>query len=52
MAKIKTESKRWPPNVGINNRSVLYIRQIPKKLADGAGKVVYFEHLASLTPAS
>lgn len=52
MATIKIKRKRWPPNVGINNGNVRYRRQIPKDLAQVAGKTVYSEYLASLTPES
>jgi hypothetical protein len=52
MATIKTKRKRWPPNVGINNGNVRYRRQIPKDLGQVAGKTVYSEYLASLTPES
>lgn len=52
MARKKTGSKRWPPNVGVNNGNLRYRRQIPKDLVSIAGKSVYQEYLSTLTPES
>ncbi len=52
MARKKTGSKRWPPNIGVNNGNVRYRRQIPKDLSSIAGKKVYQEYLSTLTPES
>jgi len=52
MARKKTGSKRWPPNIGVNNGNVRYRRQIPKDLTSIAGKRVYQEYLTTLTPES
>jgi hypothetical protein len=52
MARKKTGSKRWPPNIGVNNGNVRYRRQIPKDLTSIAGKKVYQEYLTTLTPES
>ena len=52
MARKKTGSKRWPPNVGVNNGNLRYRRQIPKALVSIAGKSVYQEYLSTLTPES
>lgn len=52
MARKKTGSKRWPPNIGVNNGNVRYRRQMPKDLSSIAGKKVYQEYLSTLTPES
>lgn len=52
MARKKTTTKRWPPNVGVNNGNTRYRRQIPKALVGVAGRSVYSEYLTSLTPES
>ena len=52
MARKRTGSKRWPPNIGVNNGNVRYRRQIPKDLTSIAGKRVYQEYLTTLTPES
>lgn len=52
MARKKTGSKRWPPNIGVNNGNVRYRRQMPKDLSSIVGKKVYQEYLSTLTPES
>ena len=52
MTRKKTGSKRWPPNIGVNNGNMRYGRQILKNLVSITGKRVYQEYLTTLTSES